>query len=192
MKILVGLGNPGSEYEGTKHSIGFDFVSGVVSKEGGTFSFNKKFNAEIASVSFSGKKMIIAKPFTFVNNSGLAVKKIKLFYRVKLGDIIVAHDDLDIPLGEFKISFGKNSGGHRGVQSIIDALKTNKFYRVRIGTAGRKLQAARNQKTLAKKKEAVGGFVLSGFSPAEKDEIKKVLKEAKSRLEEILANKNNK
>jgi len=185
MKLIIGLGNPGKEYENTRHNVGFIVVDEIAKKEGGKFSFEKKFNAEIAKSRFNNKPIILAKPFTFVNKSGEAVKKLKLLYKIKVEDIIIVHDDLDIEFGNFKLSFAKNSGGHRGVQSVIDYLKTNKFWRLRIGTANRKLAVARRQKTLKAKSEAVGDFVLSKFTPTEQVELKKTIKKALERLASI-------
>lgn len=185
MKLIVGLGNPGEEYENTRHCIGFIAVDEIAKAAGSKFSFEKKFNAEIAKSRFNGKPAILVKPFTFVNKSGEAVRKLKLFYKIKPADIIVIHDDLDIEFGNFKLSFAKHSGGHRGVQSVIDGLKTDKFWRLRIGTANRKLTTARSQRTLKAKKEAVGDFVLSHFAPAEQPELKKIIKKALNKLAEI-------
>lgn len=182
MKLIIGLGNPGEEYENSRHCVGFVMVDEIARKEGSKFSFEKKFNAEIAKSRFNGKPAILVKPFTFVNKSGEAIRKLKLFYKIKPADITVVHDDLDIEFGSFKLSFAKHSGGHRGVQSVIDALKTNKFWRLRIGTANRKLAAARHQRTLKAKSKAVGDFVLSRFTPSEQAELKKIIKKALERL----------
>jgi len=186
MKLIIGLGNPGEEFENTRHCVGFVAVEEIAKKEGSKFSFEKKFNAEVAKSHFADRPAILAKPFTFVNKSGEAVRKIRAFYKIKPEDIIVIHDDLDIEFGNFKISFAKHSGGHRGVQSVIDGLKTNKFWRLRIGTANRKLATARRQRTLKAKKEAVGDFVLSHFTPAEQAELKKIIKKALKRLVETI------
>ena len=183
MKLIIGLGNPGEEYKNARHSVGFVAVDEIARKEGSEFSFEKKFNAEVAKSRFDGKPVILVKPFTFVNKSGEAVRKVKLFYKAKPEDIVVVHDDLDIKFGSFKLSFAKHSGGHRGVQSIIDGLKTDKFWRLRIGTANRKLTTARHQRTLKAKKEAVGNFVLSRFTPAEQAELKKIIKKAVMAME---------
>lgn len=198
MKLIIGLGNPGEEYEGTRHNVGFWVVDTIARQEDVDFEFNKKLNAKIAKISRlnldisrfnldkskAGRRgpFILAKPQTFVNKSGEAVKKLKLFYKAKAEDIVVVHDDLDIEFGNFKLSFAKDSGGHRGVQSVIDHLKTNKFWRLRVGTANRKLTTARHQKTLKAKKESVGYFVLSKFAPVEQIELKKVIKKALTRL----------
>ncbi len=183
MKLIIGLGNPGEEYQDNRHNVGFMIADAIARKEDSEFSFDKKLNAEITKSHFAGKPVVLAKPHTFVNKSGEAARKLKLFYKTKPEGIILIHDDLDIDFGNFKVSFGKDSGGHRGVQSVIDGLKTNKFWRLRIGTANRKLTTARHQKNLKAKKESVGDFVLSRFSPAEQTELKKIIKKALERLE---------
>lgn len=191
MKLIIGLGNPGEEYKDARHNVGFVVVDEIAKKGGSKFSFEKKFNAEVAKSRFNGsprgealrgKPVILVKPFTFVNKSGEAARKLKLFYKIGPADIIVIHDDLDIEFGNFKLSFAKRSGGHRGVQSVIDGLKTDKFWRLRIGTANRKLTSARHQKTTRAKKEKVVDFVLSKFTPAEQAELKKTIKKALERL----------
>ncbi len=201
MRLIIGLGNPGKEYENTRHNVGFAVVDEILKRnkpsyatpfakaseakkasEGENFQFSKKFNAEVAKARLDDKPVVLAKPHTFVNKSGEAVHKLKLFYKIKPENIIVVHDDLDIEFGNFKLSFGKDSAGHRGVQSIIDALKTNKFWRLRIGTANRKLKTARRRSTLKAKKESVGSFVLSRFALAEQAELKKVIKKGLERL----------
>lgn len=186
MKLIIGLGNPGKDYQGTRHNIGFVLPDRIAKMAGVGFEFDKKMNAEISRGKWEGKTVILTKPHTFVNKSGEAVKKLKNKFKLKKEDIIVVHDDLDIEFGNFKLSLGKDSAGHRGVQSIIDALKTNKFWRLRIGTANRKLTLARRQKNLKAKKELVGSFVLSKFTPAEQAELKKVIKKAIERLEQII------
>ncbi len=186
MKLIVGLGNVGSEYEDTRHNLGFMIVDKIAKESETEFDFDKKINAEIGKGRFNDKSVILAKPHTFVNKSGEAVKKLKTKYKLKNEDIILIHDDLDIEFGNFKLSLGKDSGGHRGVQSVIDHLKTNKFWRLKIGTANRKLAALRHQKVLKDKKDSVAGFVLSKFTPAEQAELKKIIKEALGRLSQVL------
>jgi PTH1 family peptidyl-tRNA hydrolase len=181
MKLIIGLGNPGEEYEGTRHNVGFIVLDQIAKDSGSKFSMETKFNAEVAKSKVDDISVVLAKPHTFVNKSGEAVRKLKLFYKAKPEDIIVVQDDLDKEFGTFKLSFAKDSGGHRGIQSIIDNLKTNKFWRLRIGTANRKLATARDN-SLKVKKEAVGRFVLSKFTPTEQAELKKLIKKAVERL----------
>ena len=207
MRLIIGLGNPGEEYEDARHNVGFIAVDEIAkmnkpsyakASEGENFQFSKRFNAEVAKSRFNDRPAILVKPFTFVNKSGEAVRKLKLFYKIKPADIIVIHDDLDIEFGSFKLSFAKHSGGHRGVQSVIDGLKTDKFWRLRIGTANKRLAQIRkmakvptrkasrgssiSRREIGTKKEAVGGFVLSRFTPSEQAELKKVIKKALERL----------
>lgn len=184
--MIVGLGNVGQEYENTRHNVGFEIVDKIAKESGAKFDFDKKVDAETGKGKIGNKPLIFAKPHTFVNKSGEAIKKLKTKYKVKSEDIVVIHDDLDIEFGNFKLSLGKDSGGHRGIQSVIDHLKTNKFWRLRIGTANRKLNSARHRKTLKGKKEAVGSFVLSKFTPTEQTELKKVIKQAIQRLKQII------
>jgi len=182
MKIFIGLGNPEAEYDDTRHNVGFVVVDKIAKESEAEFEFDKKINAEIAKTRFNNKPVILAKPHTFVNKSGEAAKKLKNIYKVKPEEIVVIHDDLDIEFGSFKVSLGKNSGGHKGVQNVIDNLKTKKFWRVRIGTANRKLVSVRHEKKLADKKEGVKNFVLAKFTPAEQTELKIVIKKALERL----------
>ena len=181
-KLIIGLGNVGEEYERTRHNVGFAFVDMLAKKAEAEFAFEKKFNADVATGKLEKIKVVLAKPHTFVNKSGESVKKLKLANKAKLEDIVIVHDDLDIEFGRCKMSLGKDSGGHRGVQSVLDHLKSNVFWRLRIGTASRKLTAARNESNLKDKKEGVVNFVLSKFTPTERDELKKVLKEALEKL----------
>ncbi len=186
MRIIIGIGNIGEEYQGTRHNVGFEIVDTIAKLSAAEFSLDKKLNGYYTKAKFNNKPIILIKPATFVNKSGETVKKAKLIYKAKPEDIIVIQDDLDIEFGEFKLSLGKDSGGHRGIQSVIDHLKTNKFWRLRIGTANRKLSSARHEKTLKAKKESVGKFVLSKFTPAEQAEFKKVIKKSLERLEQIV------
>ncbi len=185
MKLIIGLGNPGEEYQGARHNVGFMAIDAIAKQSGADFEMDKKLKAEVAKTKLGGKAAVLAKPQTFVNKSGEAAKKLKTFAKAKNGDIVIVHDDLDIEFGNFKLSFAKDSAGHRGVQSIIDTLKSNKFWRLRIGTANRKLAAARRQKTPQQKKEAVAAFVLSKFTPAEQTELKEIIKKALERVEGI-------
>lgn len=143
MKIIIGLGNPGEKYKDTRHNVGFMAVDRLVERLGLVWEFSKKFNAEIAK----NGELLLAKPQTFMNNSGAAAAAVLSYYKLlpktlgvfprkesDLSEILtVIHDDLDIALGKYKIATGSRSAGHNGVQSIINRLKTKNFTRVRIG-----------------------------------------------------------
>jgi len=134
MILLIGLGNPGKKYTLTRHNAGFLAVDKI--KEFyklDKWKFEKKFNAEIIKGEVDGKKTIIAKPQTFMNNSGESINALKSFYKIKTENIIVVHDDIDINLGKIKTQQGRGPAGHNGVKSIINCLGTNNFSRIRIG-----------------------------------------------------------
>ncbi len=133
MKIFVGLGNPGAEYANTKHNVGF-MLADRLAKEFNITNWRNNFNALIAETFFEGEKILIVKPQTFMNLSGEAVEEIKNFYKFDVSNLIVAHDDLDLPVGTIRLRPKGSSGGHKGVESIIYHLAWEQnFPRVRIG-----------------------------------------------------------
>ncbi|MFZ2970530.1 MAG: aminoacyl-tRNA hydrolase [Minisyncoccia bacterium] len=173
MKLIIGLGNPGKIYQKTRHNIGFSVVDEITSHYGfEKFEFNAKFNSEIAKGSINGEKIIVAKPQTFMNNSGNAVRSIVDYYKLKIEDLIVIHDDLDIKLGEYRISRDRNSAGHNGVQSIIDRLGTKGFERIRIGIG------------VAEKIIPTEDFVLSNFQTNEQGIIDAIIDEIALKIKE--------
>lgn len=182
MKLLIGIGNPEIEYQGTRHNVGFMFLDYLAKKiDANDFAEDKKMNALVSKSKIEKFPVVLAKPLCYVNKSGEVVGKLAKLYKVKPKDIIVVQDDLDIEFGAFKNSFEKNSGGHKGVESVIKALKTNKFYRLRIGTSVRALEKAREQSD--KKRDAfVMDFVLAKFSPKDQEVIKKMFPEIYDRL----------
>ena len=138
MKLVVGLGNPGKEYENTRHNIGFELVDMFAKKYGCTLKKVDKFNAEIFDININGEKVIVVKPLSYMNLSGTVVKKIVDFYDIDIKDILVLHDDLDMVLGKIKIVNNSSSGGHNGIKSIINNLDSQKFTRLKIGIAHNK------------------------------------------------------
>lgn len=141
--LIIGLGNPGKQYDNTRHNVGFTLLDKLKDDWNfPRFEFNKKFKAEMSEkkmVSFLAKifpkkeKTILVKPQTFMNLSGEAVRKIMTFYKIPPENIVVIHDDLDIVIGNYKISENSSAGGHNGIQNIIDNIGTQKFNRIRIG-----------------------------------------------------------
>jgi len=151
-KLIIGLGNPGKEYENTRHNTGFLFVDALAEKlNAPEFVYDKKLKAEI-----SKSKILIARPQIFINKSGDAVLALSKFFKIKPENILVIHDDIDILWGNYKFSFGRSSAGHKGVESIIKALKTKNFWRLRIG-----IQPAIEKRVSADK------IILKKFTPAE-------------------------
>ena len=133
MKIFAGLGNPGSEYAATKHNVGF-MLADKIAAETGAGNWRNNFDALIAETFVDGEKILIVKPQTFMNLSGVAVGAVVNFYKVELSDLIVAHDDMDLPVGTIRIRPKGSGGGHRGIDSIIQNLGGRQdFPRIRIG-----------------------------------------------------------
>lgn len=135
MKVIVGLGNPGKKYQHTKHNVGFltiDHLFEQLSKDNIDRSFSK-FNATIREIRVNENKVLLVKPLTYMNLSGEAVRPILDWYKVSLDNLVIIYDDLDLPLGKIRFREKGSSGGHRGVQSIIQHLNTNLFKRVKIG-----------------------------------------------------------
>lgn len=136
MKLVVGLGNPGEKYEHNRHNVGFVVVD-KLSTQYAVRSDQWKLNKKFESVMIQTDQLIIAKPQTFMNESGRAVGKIKNFYKIELEDIFIVHDDLDIPLGNYKIQHAKGPRVHYGVNSVEREVGSEDFWRVRIGVENR-------------------------------------------------------
>lgn len=197
MKLIVGLGNPGLKYEETRHNVGFRAVDKLLRKLTRgipEWKDEKKFKAEIVQAEWESKlkkngekteKIILVRPKTYMNNSGLAVKMIAGFFKVPIQDIWVIHDELDLPLSILKIRFGGASAGHKGVESIIDALGSDQFWRFRMG-----IGHPRKNKDISKKtREAKRGaedFVLSGFEKGESGKVREIIKRTVKALESAL------
>ena len=157
MKLIVGLGNIGKEYENTRHNMGFMLVDRYLEYRNITDKFKEKFNAMYVETTINNEKVIFIKPTTYMNNSGIAVRAFVDFYKLSSEDILVISDDLDLDLGKFRLRRNGNSGGHNGLKSIISHLGTDDFKRLRIG--------------ISNDKDDVINYVLSKFSKKELNEI---------------------
>ena len=133
LKVIVGLGNPGSKYTETRHNAGFWFIEEVARKYSATFRPEKKFHGEVAKISLEGKDIWLLKPDTFMNRSGLAVQSLLSFYRITVEQLLVAHDEIDLPPGAAKLKTSGGHGGHNGLRDIISQLGSKDFHRLRIG-----------------------------------------------------------
>lgn len=130
--LIVGLGNPGKEYQHTRHNVGFEVIDILASRLG--VSLSKETSSSLGATStISGHKVLLAKPTTYMNESGIAVGEIVRRYKLDINHIIVIHDELDLELGAVKIKIGGGLAGHNGLRSIKQHLKSNEFIRVRIG-----------------------------------------------------------
>lgn len=131
MYLIVGLGNPGTKYENTRHNIGFQVVDKIVSKLK-ISDTSTKFNAQVYKTSINDKKIILIKPQTFMNDSGKSVSQFVNFYKVPIKNIFVIYDDIDMELGKFRIKSGGSDGGHNGIKSI-NSFITNDYIKIKIG-----------------------------------------------------------
>jgi PTH1 family peptidyl-tRNA hydrolase len=159
MRLIVGLGNPGPEYALTRHNIGFMAVDALA----GHARFTSKFHAEVASLSIEGEKVVLLKPMTFMNLSGKAVQAAMAFYKIAPENVIVLHDELDLPLGKIRIKLGGGANGHNGLKDI-DQMVGPDYWRIRLGIGHPGM------------KEQVHGHVLSRFSDEEQVEVERVAK----------------
>ena len=135
MKLIVGLGNPGKEYEKSRHNVGFIILDSYFNGE----KWHTKDNYEFLEKNINNEKVIFIKPLTFMNLSGLAVQKVANFYKIPTEDILIIHDDLDLPEKTIRFKFNSSAGGHNGIKSIIDGIGTKEFVRLKIGISNNKL-----------------------------------------------------
>lgn len=133
MKLIVGLGNIGRDYDGTRHNVGFMAIDKFAEKYGADFHEEKQFKGLVAVTRIGGEKVILLKPTTYMNLSGDSLILVKNFYKIDLSDIIVINDDLDQPVGNLRYRAKGSAGGHNGLKSIIQNLGTEEFQRIRIG-----------------------------------------------------------
>lgn len=133
VKLIVGLGNPGSKYHETKHNVGFMALDLLANELGVSFSENKTFKAEVTSSFIDGEKVYLVKPTTFMNLSGFAVRALLAYYNISIEDFIVIYDDLDMEVGKIRFRQKGSAGGHNGIKSIIAEIGTQEFDRIKIG-----------------------------------------------------------
>ncbi len=184
MYLIVGLGNPDKEYAETRHNSGFLFLDFLAKEiKAADFKLEKKLLAEMSEGKLNHQKVLLAKPQTYVNQSGEAVKKIKTYFKIPLANILLVHDDLDVPFGFTKFTPGSGAGGHKGIGSVIAQLKTEKISRLKIGLANAKLKLARGQKSDQKRKALIADLVLSKFTTAEKTKLKEIFKEGFEKIQ---------
>lgn len=133
IRLIVGLGNIGAEYERTRHNAGFRFAEAVAAKAGAAFTHERKFHGEVARLKDRARELWLLKPSTYYNRSGQAVVALALYYKILPTQILVAHDEVDLPPGSIKMKAGGGSAGNNGVKDIHTRLSTPDFWRLRIG-----------------------------------------------------------
>ncbi len=166
MYLIVGLGNPGREYAGNRHNIGFMCLNHFARKHGVKFD-EKRNKARVGTGTVAGRDVVLARPQTFMNSSGDSVSLLVKRYNVNLADLLIIHDDLDLPPGKLRIRQGSSDGGHKGAQSIIAALGSQDFVRLRIGI-GRPVKIPLTE-------QDVFDYVLSDFTPEEKQIVSQTI-----------------
>jgi PTH1 family peptidyl-tRNA hydrolase len=170
--LVVGLGNPGADYDSTRHNAGFLLVEHLAKSWQGIWRSNKRLVSRLARAERDGKRLILCQPQTYMNLSGEAVGAVRDFYRVPLGQVLIVVDDADLPLGEIRLRPGGSSGGHHGLESVERRLGTRQYARLRLGI-GRRLDAGREIKD----------YVLSRFTAEEAALFQKVLQRAGEQVE---------
>lgn len=133
VQLIVGLGNPGNEYEQTRHNAGFFFVDAIARQYAASFKSEKKFHADVARVTINGQEVWLLKPDTFMNKSGQSIQALANFYKIKLENILVAHDELDLDPGVVRLKKDGGHGGHNGLRDTIEKMGSKNFLRLRIG-----------------------------------------------------------
>ena len=172
MKVILGLGNPGKEYAKTRHNVGYQTVEGLAEKLG--LSFNKaKFHSLVAEGQIRGEKVLLAKPTSYMNLSGIAAAEILAFYKLDTEDLLVVYDDIDLEIGSLRLRKNGGAGTHNGMRDILRRLGSEDFPRLRLGIG---------QNT----RIPLASFVISGFSSEEKQVMDKSIEEAVKALDIFL------
>ncbi|MDY0210298.1 MAG: aminoacyl-tRNA hydrolase [Acholeplasma sp.] len=175
MKLIIGLGNPGKQYEKTRHNVGFEVIDLLAKHLNVTFKLDKAFKGEIASTQYGLEKIILLKPSTFMNLSGESAILVKQFYKIELEDIMVVYDDIALDLGKLRLRMQGSSGGHNGIKDLVKHFGSQSFKRIRIGISGTD--------------KALCAHVLGKFSKAEQTEMSISYQYAKDALIEFIEQK---
>ena len=173
LKLIVGLGNPGPEYARTRHNAGFWLVDELARRHGGTFRFEGKHQAELARIRIGGEELWLAKPMTFMNRSGGPVSSVLGFYKMAPAQMLVAHDEIDLPSGTVRLKEAGGHGGHNGLRDLI-AAQGDGFWRLRIGVGH---PGTKNE---------VVDFVLTRASAGEQQEIDESVRAGADAIEQML------
>jgi PTH1 family peptidyl-tRNA hydrolase len=173
MFLVVGLGNPGRQYQGNRHNVGFRIVDQLAARAGAS-SPREKYGAELFEIVLGGERVLLCKPMEFMNLSGQAVQKVAGFHKIPATSTIVVHDELDVPFGRLKLAAGGGAGGHNGIRSIIADLGTPDFPRVRVGI----------DRPPPEWKGA--DYVLANFTGTEQKQLPEVIDLAADAVEEIV------
>ena len=172
MKIVAGLGNPGSQYADTPHSVGFETVDRIAADVGAAWEEKRAFRCLMARCVVAGQPVILVKPQTFMNLSGESIAPVVKYHNATSADLVVVQDDIDLPVGRIRIRKGGSHGGHNGIRNIIERLGSGDFLRVKIG--------------VGKDRSDVVGHVLGKFDPETRKIMDEVVSRAASAVESVL------
>ena len=176
MILVAGLGNPGPRYEATRHNVGFRVVDRWVERHGGA-SWRDKFEGQLASVDCkSGERVLVLKPMTFMNLSGHCVRAAMSFFKIDPADLLLVHDELDLPFGEYRLKQGGGAAGHNGVSSVIEQLGTDAFARLRFGIG----------RAPADFVGSVADFVLESFPLADRAQLTELIDTSSKVLDQVV------
>lgn len=189
MKLIVGLGNPGEKYMGTRHNLGFEtldyFLKKYESVDKSTWEESKKLKSLTKKIKIKDNDMLLAKPQTFMNNSGMAVALLLSYFKIEPANLVVIHDELDLPLGKIQIRYGGGTAGHNGLESIIKSVGTDKFIRIRMGV-GKPMRVDGKWFDI-KNPRTIDNYVLQHFSESEYHDVKNMIKHVQKNLELLLS-----
>ncbi|WP_224365477.1 aminoacyl-tRNA hydrolase [Hyalangium versicolor] len=173
MKLICGLGNPGREYERHRHNIGFMVVDALLSRARAELN-QEKFQARVGQGSLGGERILFVEPQTYMNLSGRSLAEAARFYKIAVEDILVIHDELDLPFGRLQLKAGGGTGGHNGLKSSVQSLGADGFIRLRFGISKPEGPNA---------KERVAGYVLSNFDDGERRQLEEFIGKASDMAE---------
>lgn len=171
MKLIVGLGNPGKKYEKTRHNVGFLLLDYFL----GDVIWQETSDALVYEMKIGREKIIFVKPLSYMNISGIVVKKYLKYYKIPIENLLVIQDDIDIEIGKYKLKSHSSSGGHNGIQSIIDYLNSTDFLRIKIGVNNERKKDAKD-------------FVLGKFTKKELEMINFIFEKAKNDISDFISN----
>ena len=175
IKLIVGLGNPGKEYEETRHNAGFWFLDLLARRYAATFKAESRFLGQTGRCFLHGQECWLLKPTTYMNRSGQSVSSLANYYRIAPQEILVAHDELDLPAGSIRLKSGGGNAGHNGLRDIMSAVASRDFLRLRIGIDH------------PEDRRAVVDYVLNRPSKADRESIQQALESAADCLDEVLS-----
>lgn len=174
IRLIVGLGNPGAQYAPTRHNVGFWLVDAIASANGQVFRAESKLHGELCRLSLRGQDLRLLKPTTFMNRSGQSIGAVCRYFRVDPGQVLIAHDELDLPVGVLKLKQGGGHGGHNGLRDTIAQLGTRDFWRLRIGIDH------------PGHRDLVTPYVLGRPSREDEDRIRDALRDAEGLLPDLI------